>query len=262
VAQIENKKEELQSLQAHLAKLGSLGRAEHLCLLQGKAEDCFQLFQEAHQVVERRQLALSQLAQFLQSHASLSGVLHQLRQTVESTSSMNKKQSDLLEKDLSDAMQDVKTLESTAISLDGILTKAQYHLKDGSTEQRTSCRAAADQLCSEVERIQNLLGTKQSEADALAVLKKAFQDQKEELLKSIEDIEERTDRERLKEPTRQALQQRYRKQGTGKPSRLFYLFLLESTFVESFNSTICNNLFRSSFFLSFFFYHFENRIND
>lgn len=207
-AEVESKRGELQSLQGHLAKLSARGRAEDLPLLQGKAEDCFQLFEEASQVVERRQLALSQLAEFLQSQASLSGVLHRLRQTVEATNSMNKKQSALLEKDLSDAIRDVKTLESTAISLDGLLTKAQYHLKGGSSEQRTSCRTIVDHLCFELERIQNLLGTKQSEADALAVLKKAFQDQKEELLQSIEDIEERTDRERLKEPTRQALQQR------------------------------------------------------
>ncbi|EPQ19233.1 Nesprin-1 [Myotis brandtii] len=209
-AEVESKRGELQSLQGHLAKLGALGRAEDLHVLQGKAEDCFQLFEEAGQVVERRQLALAQLAGFLQSHTSLSEALHRLRQTVEATNSMNKKQTDLLEKDLHDAIQDVKTLESTAIALDGILTKAQYHLKCGSSEQRTSCRTSADHLCLELERIQNLLGTKQSEADALAALKKAFHDQKEELLKSIEDIEERADKERLKEPTRQALQQRLR----------------------------------------------------
>ncbi|XP_023599414.1 nesprin-1-like, partial [Myotis lucifugus] len=209
-AEVESKRGELQSLQGHLAKLGALGRAEDLHVLQGKAEDCFQLFEEAGQVVERRQLALAQLAGFLQSHTSLSEALHRLRQTVEATNSMNKKQTDLLEKDLHDAIQDVKTLESTAIGLDGILTKAQYHLKCGSSGQRTSCRTSADHLCLELERIQNLLGTKQSEADALASLKKAFQDQREELLKSIEDIEERADKERLKEPTRQALQQRLR----------------------------------------------------
>lgn len=208
MSEIENKKGELQSLQDHLAKLSALGRAEDLHLLQGKAEDCFQLFEEASQVVERRQLALSQLGRFLQSHVSLSEALHQLRQTVEATTSMNKKQTDILEKDLTDAIKDIKALESTAISLDGILAKAQYHLKSGSSEQRTSCRTTVDHLCFELESIQNLLGTKQSEADALAVLKKAFQDQKEELLKSIEDIEERADKERLKEPTRQALQLR------------------------------------------------------
>ncbi|XP_029412844.1 nesprin-1 [Nannospalax galili] len=209
-AEIENKKGDLQSLQGHLAKLQSLGRAEDFHLLQSKADDCFQLFEEANQVVERRKLALSQLAEFLRSQASLSTLLHRLRQTVEGTSSMNKKQSESLKQDLNDAIQDMKKLESSAISLDGTLTKAQYHLKSKSTEQRTSCRATADQLCAEVERIQNLLGTKQSEADALAVLKKAFQEQREELLKSIEDIEERAEKERLREPTRPALQQRLR----------------------------------------------------
>ena len=198
----------MQSLQEHLAKLAALGRAEDLHLLQSKAEDCIQLFEEACQVVARRQLALAQLAEFLQSHASLSEALHQLKQKVEATNSINKKQTDLLEKDLNDAIQDMKSLESTAISLDGVLTKAQYHLKCRSSEQRTSCRTTADHLCCELERIQNLLGTKQSEADALAALKKAFHDQKEELLRSIEDIEDRADKERLKEPTRQALQQR------------------------------------------------------
>lgn len=213
----------MQSLQGHLAKLGTLGRAEDLHVLQGKAEDCFQLFEEASQVVERRQLALVQLAGFLQSHTSLSEALHRLRQTVEATNSMNKKQTDLLEKDLHDAIQDMKTLESTAIGLDGILTKAQYHLKCGSSEQRTSCRTSADHLCLELERIQNLLGTKQSEADALAALKKAFHDQKEELLKSIEDIEERADKEHLKEPSRQALQQRWEETAAAVVSASFYL---------------------------------------
>lgn len=127
---------------------------------------------------------------------------------MEATDRMSRKQTDLLEKDLNRAIQDAKALESAAISLDSVLAKAQYHLKSGNSEQRTSCRTTADHLCSELERIQNLLGMKQSEADALAVLKKAFQDQKEELLRSIEDIEERTDKERLKELTRQALQQR------------------------------------------------------
>lgn len=194
-----------------MAKLGSLGRPEDLHLLQGKAEDCFQLLEEATQVVERRQLALSQLTEFVQRQASLSGALHQLKQAVETTSSMTKKQSDLLEKDLNDAIQDVKTLESTAIGLDGLLTKAQYHLRSRRAEHRTSCRAVADQLSLELERIQSLLGSKQSEADALALLKKAFQEQREGLLRRIEDIEERADKEGLKEPTRQALQQRYPK---------------------------------------------------
>ncbi|XP_038626046.1 nesprin-1 isoform X2 [Tachyglossus aculeatus] len=208
--EVEGKKEEMLSLKGHLGKLCSFSRGEDHHILQSKTEDCFQLFQEACQIIERRQLALTQIGNFLQLHASLSGVLQRLRQTVEATSSMDKAQSDLLKKDLNDAIQDTKKLEATAIGLDGVLSKAQYHLKSSTSEQRTSCRATADQLSLQLEAIQNLLGTKQGEAEALGLLKKAFMDHKEELLKCIEDIEERTDKERLKEPTRQALQQRLR----------------------------------------------------
>ncbi|EDL92845.1 rCG41168, partial [Rattus norvegicus] len=94
--EIEKKRGEVKHLQGHLAQLRSLGRAEDLHPLQSKADDCFQLFEEASQVVERRKLALTQLAEFLQRHASVSTLLHQLRQTVEATKSMSKKQSDSL----------------------------------------------------------------------------------------------------------------------------------------------------------------------
>lgn len=204
---MESKRGDLQSLQAHLAKLSALGRAQDLHLLQGKAEDCFQLFEDASQVVQRRQRALKQLAEFLHSQSSLAGLLQRLRQTVEATHRMNRAQSALLQKDLDEAVREVKALESAAIGMDSTLTKAQFHLKSGA-EPRTSCRMAADRLSLELESIQNLLGTKQSEADALAALRRTFQRQGEELLKSLEDIEERADQEQLKEPTRQALQQR------------------------------------------------------
>ncbi|KAM9000867.1 nesprin-1 isoform 8-T9 [Sarcophilus harrisii] len=209
-AEVESKKEEMLQLKAHLGKLCSFSRGEDQHILQGRAEDCFQLFQEASQIIERRQLALTKLTQFFQAHASLSNVLHRLRQTVEATSNMDKKQSELLEKDLHDAIMDTKNLDRAAISLDGILTKAQYHLKSDNSEQRASCRRMADQLGLELESIQNLLGTKQSEAEAFVALRKAFADHKETLLKSLEDIEERTDRERLKELSQQAVQQRLR----------------------------------------------------
>ncbi|XP_074043952.1 nesprin-1 isoform X5 [Macrotis lagotis] len=208
--EVERKKEEMLRLKAHLAKLCSFSRGEDYHTLQGRAEDCFQLFQEASQMIERRQLALNELTQFLKAHASLSSLLHRLRQTVEATSKMDKTQSELLEKDLNNAIMDAKNLDCTAISLDGLLTKAQYHLKSGSSEQRASCRRMADQLGLELENIQNLLGTKQSEAEAFDALRKAFADHKEVLLKSLEDIEERTDKERLKELTQQAIQQRLR----------------------------------------------------
>lgn len=176
--------------------------------MQGKTEDCFQIFQEASQITSQRQEALNQLQVFLGLHSASSGVLHQLRQTVEKTGNMDKAKSELLEKELHDVIQSLNKLETVAVSLDGSLTKAQYHLKHGNSEQRTSCRAVVDNLCLELEAVQNLLGTKQSEAEALATLRRSFMEHKEQLLKSIEDTEEKADKEGLREATLQALQQR------------------------------------------------------
>lgn len=127
---------------------------------------------------------------------------------VESTGKIDKTKSDVLEKLLSEVIQNVNELESTAAGLDASLTKAQYHLKHGSSEQRASCRSIADSVCIELESIQSLLGTKQSEAEALGVLYASIMDRKERLLKSIEDLEERADKEGLKEPSLQEIQQR------------------------------------------------------
>lgn len=205
---VEKKKQELQTLKEHIKKLCSFSHPEDHQILQGKAEDCFQLFQEAGQITSQRQEALNQLAAFQELHAAASSILHRLRQTVETTGNMDKTKSELLEKELSDVIQDINKLESSAISLDGSLTKAQYHLRHGSSEQRTSCRAMVDHLCLELESVQNLLGTKQSEAEAFGALQRSFMERKEQLLKSIEDVEEQADKEGLKEPTLQALQQR------------------------------------------------------
>lgn len=206
--EVESKKQQLQSLKEHVDKLCSFSCPEDHQTLHGKAEDCFQIFQEASQITSQRQAALDQLRVFLELHSSASGVLHQLRQMVEKTGNMDKAKSELLEKELSDVIQDLNKLESVAISLDGSFTKAQYHLKHGVSEQRTSCRAVVDILCLELEAVQNLLGTKQNEAEALGALQKSFMDRKEQLLKSIEDTEEKADKEGLKEATLQALQQR------------------------------------------------------
>lgn len=176
--------------------------------MQGKTEDCFQIFQEANQITNQRKEALDQLQVFLELHNAASKKLHQLRQTVEKTGNMDKAKSELLEKDLHDVIQSLNKLESIAISLDGSLTKAQYHLKHGISEQRTSCRAVVDHLYLELEAVQNLLGTKQSEAEALATLRRSFMERKEELLKNVEDTEEKADKEGLREATLQALQQR------------------------------------------------------
>ncbi|XP_010018863.1 PREDICTED: nesprin-1-like, partial [Nestor notabilis] len=208
--EVESKKQQLQSLKEQVDKLCSFSCPEDQQTLQGKTEDCFQIFQEASQITSQRQEALDQLQVFLELHSAASRVLHQLRQTVEKTGNMDKAKSELLEKELNDVIQNLKKLESVAISLDGSLTKAQYHLKHSISEQRTSCRAVVDNLYLELEAVQNLLGTKQSEAEALGALQRSFMEHKEKLLKSVDDIEEKADKEGLKEATLQALQQRLR----------------------------------------------------
>lgn len=206
--EVESKKQELQSLKEHVRKLGSFSSPEDQQTLQGKTDDCFQIFQEASQITSQRQDALDQLRVFLELHSAASGVLHQLRQTVEKTGNMDKAKSELLERELNGVIKDLNKLESDAVSLDGSLTKAQYHLKHSISGQRTSCRAMVDNLGVELEAVQNLLGTKQSEAEALGALQRSFMERKEQLLKSIEDTEEKADKEGLKETTLQALQQR------------------------------------------------------
>ncbi|XP_060128741.1 nesprin-1 isoform X4 [Zootoca vivipara] len=208
--EVEGKFKELQSLKSHVEKLCSFSRPEDHSVFQNKAEDCLQLYQEASQVISRRQDALPHLKAFLELHAAASQVLHHLRQMVETTGNMDKSKSEVLEKELSEVIQDVSKLESTAASLDTSLTKAQYHLKHGSSEQRNSCRSISDNICVELESIQSLLGTKQSEAEALGALHKSVMERKEQLLKSIEDIEERADKEGLNEPSLQEVQQRLR----------------------------------------------------
>ncbi|XP_027759675.1 nesprin-1 isoform X4 [Empidonax traillii] len=208
--EVESKKQQLQSLKEHIDKLCSFSSPEDQQILQAKTEDCFQIFQEASQITSQRQETLDELRVFLELQSDVSGVLHQLKQTVEKTGNIDKAKSELLEKELSGVIQDLNKLESVAISLDGSLTKAQYHLKHSISGQRTSCRTLVDNLCVELEAVQNLLGTKQSEAEALGALQKSFMEHKEQLLKSIEDIEEKADKEGLKEVTVQALQQRLR----------------------------------------------------
>lgn len=206
--EVEAKCKELQALKGHVKKLCCFSWPEDHSIFQSKVEGCLQLYQEASQVINCRQESLSHLKLFLELHGASSHILHHLRQMVETTGNIDKTKSQALEKELSNIIQDVSKLESTAAGLDASLTKAQYHIKHGSSEQRTSCRNIADSLCIELESIQSLLGTKQSEAEALRALHKSVMEQKEQLLKSIEDLEERADQEGLKEPSLQEIQQR------------------------------------------------------
>uniref|UniRef100_H3A1G7 Calponin-homology (CH) domain-containing protein n=1 Tax=Latimeria chalumnae TaxID=7897 RepID=H3A1G7_LATCH len=206
---IENQIVEKKNLMDQADKLCSSEPEGHT-FLQGKADDCFQLFQEANQIVERRKDVLNQLDVFLETHKVAENVLSRMKQTVESATNWDKVKIETLEKELEDIIPDINRLQSLSVTLDGALSKAQYHLKSGSSEQRTSCRTLAESLGMDLDQVQNHLGTKQSEAEALGALWNSFKDRKEQLLKNIEDIEEKADKEGLKEPTLQALQHRLR----------------------------------------------------
>lgn len=206
--EVKSKYKDLKRLRSHVEKLCSFSWPDDHTVFQNKAEDCLQLYQEASQVISQRLGTLPHLKVFLELHAAASKALYHLRQMVETTGNIDKSKSEVLKKELCKVIQDVSKLESTAGTLDASLTKAHYHLKHDGSEQRTSCRSIADNLCIELESTQALLGTKQSEAEALAALHKSIMEHKEQLLKSIEDIEERADKEGLKEPSLQEIQQR------------------------------------------------------
>uniref|UniRef100_A0A8C5RH19 Spectrin repeat containing nuclear envelope protein 1 n=1 Tax=Laticauda laticaudata TaxID=8630 RepID=A0A8C5RH19_LATLA len=208
--EVEGKDKELQGLKSHVEKLCSFTQPEDHSVFQNKVEDCLQLYQEADQVINCRQDVLPHLKAFLELHISASHVLHQLRQKVETMKNIDKSKSEMLKKKLSEVVQDINKLESTAASLDVSLTKAHYHLKHGSSQQRSSSSNMADNVCIELESIQSLLGSKQSEAEALSALCSSILERKEHLLKRIEDLEEKADKEGLKEPNLQEVQQRLR----------------------------------------------------
>ncbi|RXM34941.1 Nesprin-1 [Acipenser ruthenus] len=209
-AAIQKQAAEKQSLQDQVDSLCSACNTDGYHPLQVRKEDCLQLFREAEQVVERRKEVLKDLEAFLQTRKAAMNVLHRLKQTVESASNWDKGKAESLQQDLKDIVLDIHKLETLSVNLDGALSKAQYHIREDSAEHRTSCRALADLLGAELEMVQNLLGTKQSEAEAVRALWNSFKERKEQLLKSIEDIEENADKEGLKEPTLLALQQRLR----------------------------------------------------
>ncbi|GCC32670.1 hypothetical protein chiPu_0011134 [Chiloscyllium punctatum] len=206
---VEQQRAEQQSLNDQVEQLCSMCELQDQ-LLHSRMAECFQLFQEANQVVERRKEVLGQLASFLETHRAAGNVLHRIRKTVETATNWDKVKTELLDKELGDVKPDIKQLESQATALDALISQAQYHMKQVGSDSRTSCRDLAEGLEAELESVQKLLGTKQSEAEALNSLWKSFKERKEQLLKAIEDIEEKADSESLKEPTLPALQLRLR----------------------------------------------------
>lgn len=197
-------------------RLNLVHQTEKLCgccepgdvqLLQSRQESCLQPFLEAQHIAELQLESLQRLEAFLQTRSVAAGVLRGLRQTVESAGSWDRGRVEELQQELATIVPDISQLETLAISLDSSLCKSHLHI--GSDEgSRTSCRVLADSLSTELDAVRNLLGTKQSEAEALGALWTSFRQRKERLLKTVEDIEEKADNQSIKEPSLHALQQR------------------------------------------------------
>ncbi|XP_056332375.1 LOW QUALITY PROTEIN: nesprin-1 [Danio aesculapii] len=198
-----------QNLQQQTKTLCDVCEPAEVQHLQGRWESSLQPYLEAHQLVELRGESLEKLEAFLHTHSVAAGVLQGLRQTVESAGSWDKSRVDELQRELEAIVPDISRLETLAVNLDSNLCKSHLHLMNGK-ETRSSCRSLADSLSAELDAVRNLLGSKQSEAEALGALWSSFRQRKEQLLKTVEDIEEKADQQGLKEPNVLTLQQRLR----------------------------------------------------
>lgn len=200
---------ERQTLEQQTEKLCQLCETSDAQHLRKKADSCLQPYLEARHITELQLECLERLEAFLHTNSVAAGVLRGLKQTVESAGSWDRGKVEELQQELATIVPDINHLETLAVNLDSSLCKSHLHIgvDDGS---RKSCRMLADTLSAELDAVKTLLGTKQSEAEALGALWTSFRQRKEQLLKAVEDIEEKADQQRLKEPTVHALQQRYR----------------------------------------------------
>lgn len=197
-----------QSLEQQTEKLCQFCESGDAQLLRSRAESCLQPYLEARQIAELQLECLERLEAFLQTHNVAAGVLRGLKQTVESAGSWDRGKVEELQQELATIVPDISQLEALAVNLDSSLCKSHLHMGADEGSSRKSCRAMADSLSAEMDALRNLLGTKQSEAEALGALWTSFRQRKEQLLKAVEDIEEKADHQSFKEPSMHALQQR------------------------------------------------------
>lgn len=197
-----------QSLEQQTEKLCRFCESGDAQLLRSRAESCLQPYLEARQIAELRLECLERLEAFLQTHNVAAGVLRGLKHTVESAGSWDRGKVEELQQELATIVPDISQLEALAVNLDSSLCKSHLHMGADEGASRKSCRMMADSLSAEMDALKNLLGTKQSEAEALGALWTSFRQRKEQLLKAVEDIEEKADHQSFKEPSMHALQQR------------------------------------------------------
>ena len=196
-----------QSLEQQAGKLCQFCDPSDAEVLKSRAESCLQPYVEGKQLADLQLECIERLEAFLQTHGVAAGVLHGLRQTVESAGSWDRGRVEELQRELATIVPDISQLETLAVSLDSSLCKSHLHIA-AEKGTRKSCRMLADALSAEMDTVRNLLGSKQNEAEALGALWTSFRQRKEQLLKAVEDIEEKADHQSFKEPTFHAIQQR------------------------------------------------------
>ncbi|XP_048062412.1 nesprin-1 isoform X1 [Megalobrama amblycephala] len=197
----------LESLQPHLDALSPSISPKDLQHLQTRKEDCLQLFSEAQSLVEHRDEALLKLKDFYKTYNKARTSVQTFQEEVEGRGSWNDSKVRDINQELGDLAKELASLEVHAISLDIILNKAHFHLQ-GAEGERTSCRGLVDDVASSVQVLQRSIGTKQSEAEALATMWSSFRGRKELLLGSLAKLEDRANIPWPTEATIQAFQQR------------------------------------------------------
>ncbi|KAL0164543.1 hypothetical protein M9458_040296, partial [Cirrhinus mrigala] len=155
----------MEALQPHLDALSTSLTPKDLQNLQIGKEDCFQLFSEAQSLVEHRDEALLKLKDFCETYNKARTSLQTFQDAVEGRGSWDDSKVREINQELVDLGKD----------LDIILNKAHFHLQ-GAEEERTSCRGLVDDVALSVQVLQRSIGTKQSEAEALATILAKLED--------------------------------------------------------------------------------------
>ncbi|XP_067272909.1 nesprin-1 isoform X4 [Pseudorasbora parva] len=197
----------LESLQPHLDALSPSISPKDLQHLQTRKEDCLQHFSEAQSLIEHRDEALLKLKDFYKTYNKARTFLQTFQEEVEGRESWDDGKVRDINRELGDLAKELASLEVHAISLDIILNKAHFHLQ-GAEEERTSCRGLVDDVALSMQVLQRSIGTKQSEAEALATMWSSFRGRKELLLGSLAKLEDRANIPWPTEASTQAFQQR------------------------------------------------------
>lgn len=221
MASLKTQEKSVEALQPHLDALSPSLAPKDLQHLQTKKDDCFQLFSETRSLVDHRDETLLKLKAFYETFNKSQISLKMYHEAVEGKESWDSCKVRDINEELGDLAKELASLEVQAISLDINLNKAHLHLQ-GVEGERTSCRELVDDVASSLQVLQRSVGTKQSEAEALATLWSSFRGRKELLLGSLAKLEDRVNIPWPAEVSTQAFQQRY----TSTTDNFFFFIVL------------------------------------